>query len=108
MVARRYHKRIHRPLGTVETFERDATVDARHRGLTIDTMTATIVSGAAVALVSQQYAAESLEFQVRFAEGGQSIVKVETTFEGDDEKIVDLYLFRTLDDGSGDVFGDYS
>lgn len=108
MVARRYNRRINRVQGTVETFMEDSTVVARNLGLTVADMVASVVSGTAVSIPNQAYSDETLSFQVNFREPGQATVKIVTTFVGSDEQIVSLYLIRTLDDGSGDSFGDYA
>ena len=105
----RYKARHNRPKGTIETFTEDASVVANEVGVPVTTMVASVTAGSAIGINSQSYSSstESLAFQVIFSERGSGVISITTTFDGTDEKVISLYKFTVLDDGSSYGLTDY-
>lgn len=91
--------RIQRPRwkGSVETFMEDASVYAQDSGLVVDTMSAHVEAGRAVTIGDQSFDSEKDELQyiVNFANAGEAIVQITTTFVGSPEKTISSIMFRT-------------
>ena len=106
----KYHKIINRTKGSIETFTEDASRASGVATLPVANMVASVVSGNASSIPAQTFFSTGayLAFQVNFSKFGNTVIKVETTFTGSSDKIITLYLFRSLDDGTGTIALDYA